>query len=293
MDLHLSQWSGAELIDVELKALLIFVLACCLAAMSRKAAASTRHAIWLAAIVLLITLPIAGLALPEFSLPLLPSTPIDVDGAVKATALDSKELSLPAAAWEATSGWVVALSLFVNAWSRFALVIWATGFFLLMVRAAVGLIRLDGLRRSAEAVDDAGWQTLLATAKIQAGVRRDVELMVSPGVRTPVTWGLQRIHICLPAHADQWSMMNRRIVLAHELAHARRGDWLWQLLSIAMTSLHWFNPLAWCSAHRMRMEAEIACDDEVIMRGCAPSAYADCLYQMVRAAKATPVPRIY
>jgi hypothetical protein len=52
-----------------------------------------------------------------------------------------------------------------------------------------------------------------------------------------------------------------------------------------MTAAHWFNPLAWWAAHRLRMEAENACDDEVIKRGCSPSDYADCLFQLVRAAK--------
>ncbi|MHB8864681.1 MAG: M56 family metallopeptidase, partial [Pirellulaceae bacterium] len=71
--------------------------------------------------------------------------------------------------------------------------------------------------------------------------------------------------------------------------HARRGDYLWQLLAIAMTAAHWFNPLAWWVASRLRMEAEAACDDAVLACGCKPSDYAACLYQMVRAAKAAPV----
>ena len=80
MNLYLSQWSGAGLIDVTLKALLVVALAGCFAALLRKAAASTRHAIWLATIVLLITLPIAAVALPRLSLPLLPAKPINMTG---------------------------------------------------------------------------------------------------------------------------------------------------------------------------------------------------------------------
>ncbi len=78
MNLTLSQWPGTGLIDVTLKLLLIVMLAALLAALLRRAAASTRHAVWLGAIVLLITLPVAALTWPQLELPLLPARPMAI-----------------------------------------------------------------------------------------------------------------------------------------------------------------------------------------------------------------------
>jgi len=278
MNVYLPQWSGVGLIDVTLKALLIVVLAACIAAFLRKAAASTRHAVWLAAVVVLITLPIAAVMLPQLSLPLLPANPMDMPAS---TALDIAAWSWPDVAQEVSSDGLAYGSMFAG--------IWATGVFLLIVRAAVGLIRLDRLRRGAEAVNDPMWQAAVDVARQQTGMCCDVRLLMSPRVRTPIIWGLWRIYVCLPMHADEWNASNRRMVLAHELTHVRRGDWLWQMLVIAMTAVHWFNPLAWWAAHRLRMEAEIACDDAMLEQGFTPSGYADCLYRIVRAAKAAPL----
>jgi hypothetical protein len=169
------------------------------------------------------------------------------------------------------------------------MVVWGAGVLLMIVRAAVGFVRLHYLRRGGEEVNDSVWRRTVEQAKQQIGVQRDVRLLKSSSANVPVSWGLWRIYVCLPSHADEWSAANRRMVLAHELTHVRRGDYLWQLLAIAMTAAHWFNPLAWWAAHRLRMEAEIACDDAVIACGCRPSDYAACLYQMVRAAKAAPL----
>ncbi len=62
MNLCFSRLSGAGLVDMTLKALLVVAIAGCFNTMLRRAAASTRHAIWLAAIALLITLPLAAVA---------------------------------------------------------------------------------------------------------------------------------------------------------------------------------------------------------------------------------------
>ncbi len=286
MNLFLSQLDGAVLIDAMLKTLLVVALAGFFAAMLRKRAASTRHAIWLAATVVLITLPMAAVVMPQLSLPLLPAEPNLVSNEVASTPLEIELSQSPAVAPLATPEAPVVAAW---SWSTWALVVWGAGAFVVLARLVVGFVRLDRLCRGAHVVNDPDWQAAVEQAKQQTGVRRDVRLLKSPHAKVPMTWGLWRIDVCLPMHAIDWSATNRRIVLTHELTHVRRGDWLWQVLSIAMTAAHWFNPLAWWAAHRLRMEAENACDDAVIERGCTPSDYADCLYQMVRAAKAAPV----
>ena len=60
-----------------------------------------------------------------------------------------------------------------------------------------------------------------------------------------------------------------RVVLLHELAHARRGDWLLQMAAEALRCVWWFNPLAWVVRARLRRESEHAADDLVLAQGAA------------------------
>ena len=298
MRMYLSQFAGAALIDVTLKALLAVALAGLFAAVLRKTTGSTRHAIWLTATVMLVTLPIAGVALPQLSLPLLPAEPVAATTEVEAVPLDIQLRQLSRASPQAAPDAPIENALVAAApapgvapwsWSTAAMVVWGAGGVLVIVRVGVGFVRLNHLRRSGEEVNDSAWRRNVEQVKRQTGVHRDVRLLKSPCADVPMTWGLWRIYVCLPSHADEWSATNCRMVLTHELTHVRRGDLLWQLLAIAMTAAHWFNPLAWWAAHRLRMEAETACDDAVIACGSKPSDYAACLCQMVRAARAAPL----
>ncbi|HHH75886.1 MAG TPA: M56 family metallopeptidase, partial [Phycisphaerae bacterium] len=54
-------------------------------------------------------------------------------------------------------------------------------------------------------------------------------------------------------------------VFLHELAHLNRRDIAVDLLASVLCRLHWFNPLIWMAAGRMRVERELACD-EVVLR---------------------------
>lgn len=99
------------------------------------------------------------------------------------------------------------------------------------------------------------------------------------------TWGASRPTIILPRGAHEWSAERARIVIAHELAHARRGDWLVQLVAELARSIYWFNPVFWIAYRSIRHESEYACDASVLSSGVKATEYADELVQIARALK--------
>ena len=130
----------------------------------------------------------------------------------------------------------------------------------------------------ARTVERSRWRDL-------AGIRPStpVVLLESDHPSLLVTWGLTQPKVILPAAAAAWSEERTRVVLTHELAHIRRGDWVVQIAAELLRAVYWFNPLLWIACRRLRLESEHACDDEVMNYGVDGTDYATHLIELARA----------
>jgi len=160
--------------------------------------------------------------------------------------------------------------------------IWIAGAGLMLLRLAVGTLNIWRLSRHAREMATGPWQLHLEEICLKLGIERPVRLLQASRATMPVTWGLWRPVVLLPAEADRWPEERIRIVLLHELSHVKRMDWLTQLVGRVACSLYWFNPLLWWALRQLRLERERACDDLVLAAGSRPSDYAECLLEMVR-----------
>jgi beta-lactamase regulating signal transducer with metallopeptidase domain len=87
----------------------------------------------------------------------------------------------------------------------------------------------------------------------------------SADVAGPAAAGIVRRRILLPYDfADRFDSRERRLALAHEVAHHRRGDLVANWFALAALSLHWFNPLAHIAYRAFRADQELACDATVL-----------------------------
>jgi len=106
-----------------------------------------------------------------------------------------------------------------------------------------------------------GWLVEEATQLGRRLAVRVPSILVVPGLGTPVLWCLSRPVLLVPAkllgtlEADRW-----RSIVAHELAHLRRGDHWVRRLELAAGLAWWWNPLYWLARSRLDSEAELACD---------------------------------
>jgi TonB family protein len=123
---------------------------------------------------------------------------------------------------------------------------------------------------------------MLAKVAAELGCRRTIRIGQSIDECMPMTWGIFRPRIVLPRSAEHWSDSRLRVVLAHELAHVQRMDWLTQLGVQIVCSVYWFNPLFWMAANRMHRESESACDDAVLHLGVDARDYATHLLEIAR-----------
>lgn len=105
-------------------------------------------------------------------------------------------------------------------------------------------------------------------------IQRKVVLKVANEDVMPMTFGLFRPVVVLPALAKSWSPDRLRMVLLHELAHVARKDCAWQWLCTLASAVYWFHPGMWIVSRRLYAEREAACDDVVLNAGHVGSSYA-------------------
>jgi beta-lactamase regulating signal transducer with metallopeptidase domain len=169
--------------------------------------------------------------------------------------------------------------------AHWVLIAWAIGFCGAIFPTVIGLAGNEARRRKARRVTDPVWMALLEELNRASRPSRTVELRQSRAVLIPITWGIVRPVILLPADADVWAEPLRRAVLQHELAHIRRCDVALQFVGRLAAALYWFHPLAWYALARLRVECEYAADDCLIQAGHRRSDYAEQLLAVARSVR--------
>ena len=107
-----------------------------------------------------------------------------------------------------------------------------------------------------------GIELLMSRMAVRLRLKKRVRLVRSLLVETPLVVGLLRPMILLPsALLTGLTPEQLEAILAHELAHVRRYDYLVNLLQTMVETLLFYHPAAWWISRRMRLERELCCDD--------------------------------
>src|SRR5438105_1231727 len=155
------------------------------------------------------------------------------------------------------SGRIVWLTL-LQAW---ALPLWSVGVLLFSVRLAWGGAHISALRRRGRRADDR-IQAIVTRLATRIGIERPVRALISAGVDTPSVLGWLRPAILLPpASLLGLNPQQLEAVLAHELAHVRRHDYLVNILQMVTETLFFYHPVVWWASTQIRRERELCCDD--------------------------------
>ena len=108
-----------------------------------------------------------------------------------------------------------------------------------------------------------------------------VEILATDAIALPLTFGFRQKRIFVPKSWYLDSKESRRVILAHEYAHIRRGDGLVKAMQIITIAVYFFHPLVWILNKRLEQYGEMACDDEAIKSAnCHPTKYSGYLVQM-------------
>jgi len=137
---------------------------------------------------------------------------------------------------------------------------WACCAAALALRMVLGLLWIDRAARREDG--DAQWQARLDTLARGFGIDRAVRLRVVDGLASPITAGWLKPVVLVPAAlVSGMPPQLLEALLAHELAHVRRGDYLVNLLQSVIETLLFYHPAVWWISHRIRVEREHIADD--------------------------------
>ncbi|HMJ93896.1 MAG TPA: M56 family metallopeptidase [Allosphingosinicella sp.] len=156
---------------------------------------------------------------------------------------------------------------------------WLGGIAMVGFRLLAGLWTLRRWTRTASEVECPRWRETFETLGGDAPAARGVRLLVGD-VPSPLGWGwlnpvilIDRDTIRDPGEAEA--------VLAHELAHVERRDWLVMILARIAVAIFWFNPLMWLLERHLVDEGEQAADARALAR-VEPARYAQTLLSCAR-----------
>ncbi|MDP7017326.1 MAG: M56 family metallopeptidase, partial [Pirellulaceae bacterium] len=158
--------------------------------------------------------------------------------------------------------------------AQWVLLIWGAGVLLIAGRFALSQVVLHRLAAKCTEVEDRAVISMSDSLRELLGIGEPVRILVSDRRTMPMTWGVVRPQLLLPAEAADWPDSRMRSVLLHELGHIQRRDSLIQVIVESARAIHWLNPLVWVAAWRLSVEREAACDDLVLRSGVKPSEYA-------------------
>ena len=170
----------------------------------------------------------------------------------------------PEAGWPAIS-WRALLLLLAAGWAV------RCGFL------AAGLRKLRRLRRNSRRL------TVLPPqmAHLSSLLGENTEILISPDLPNPATYGWVRSRILLPEHFESLESGVQVSILCHELIHARRRDWLFAFGERLLLALFWFHPAVWWMVRRIELAREQLVDRAVLALSIDRRQYVRSLLSMV------------
>jgi beta-lactamase regulating signal transducer with metallopeptidase domain/Flp pilus assembly secretin CpaC len=235
-----------------------------------KASSSVRYIVSCLALVLIAVLPVVTMQLVEVSgslaevgptpTPLIP--PVEVTEATELPPM-VLESSVPQAGELAVRAlWRQRVATVLEPTLPYLVLGWLVGVFGLSAWHLGGWAQLQRLRQRMVHDVTAPLQTRLGQLAQRLRVRRAVVLLESALVEVPTVVGWIKPVILLPASAlTGLNTEQLEAVLAHELAHIRRYDYLVNIAQTVVEILGFFHPALWWVSHKIRDERENCCDD--------------------------------
>lgn len=166
---------------------------------------------------------------------------------------------------------------------------WFLGALLFLFRLVNSLSEIRSLRKSSSPVTDFQLEKMVYRMAGKMGINSDLQLRISSSGVSPLTFGTLKPIILLPAGLlFQLSPLQLEAIIAHELAHVKRNDYLINLILSGLEVLFFYHPCYWWMNNTIKELRENAADDLVVKAGVEPKTLATSLAEVLNFAKQNP-----
>ena len=150
-------------------------------------------------------------------------------------------------------------------WTVWILVIWLIGVIIMLARMSVTIANVNAIRLQCRPVKDQAILGLVEQISKSFHLLRPLKVLLSDSLQSPAVMGIIWPVILLPVSmVSGLSPDALRAILAHEMAHIQRWDYLVNLAQMLIEALLFFNPFVWWINRQIRLEREACCDTQAI-----------------------------
>ncbi|MBC8350476.1 MAG: M48 family metalloprotease [Planctomycetes bacterium] len=168
---------------------------------------------------------------------------------------------------------------------------WLTGMFLLSARPLIGFLTIHRLRRVGRSDVDERIVSIVRRLCDRIGIKTTIEVAQSALLKVPAVVGCLRPLLLLPvAMGAGLTPQQLEAVIAHELAHIRRHDYLVNVLQTLVETMLFYHPGVWWLSRMVRQEREHCCDDIAMLVCDDRTAYAKALVALDALRRSVPQP---
>jgi beta-lactamase regulating signal transducer with metallopeptidase domain/uncharacterized GH25 family protein len=166
-------------------------------------------------------------------------------------------------------------------WTPWLALVWLGGTAAMLARTGSLVAGAEKLRRRSSPLENEAVLKLIGEARRKLGLARRIQVVVTERLTSPAVMGLVAPVLILPlSMVTTLPMEQLQLILLHELAHIRRGDYLVNLCQLLVESLLFFNPAVWWISRQIRQEREACCDAVTIALAGERLKYARTLAQV-------------
>jgi beta-lactamase regulating signal transducer with metallopeptidase domain len=167
---------------------------------------------------------------------------------------------------------------------------WLLGTVLLLLRLLGGLSYIAYLRKTQISEIETNWQLRFQAILEQIGLKKAVRLVESGLVKTPIVIGYLKPMVLMPVGTiNALAPQQVEAILAHELAHILRNDFIVNILQYIVEAIFYYHPAVWWISANIRTEREHCCDDAAVMVCGNSLTYAKALVALQEMTIHTPV----
>jgi beta-lactamase regulating signal transducer with metallopeptidase domain len=157
------------------------------------------------------------------------------------------------------------MKVYFNEHIYFVVLIWLLGVGLFILKLLGGISYVYYLRSQHNFSVDEYWLDMVDNLSRKVNIKRNIALVESALVRSPVVVGYLKPMILFPISAINRLNPNEvEAILAHEIAHVMRHDYVFNIIQSVIEALFYFNPAVWWISANIRAERENCCDDVAI-----------------------------